>query len=67
MMRSTPVIAVPVLMLGGVAQARADMFHFIPPGSIQTFAVPTTGLYDITVAGAQGGNIASTPSAGAGE
>jgi hypothetical protein len=42
------------LLLGGVGQARAGMFTFT--GNIQNFTVPTTGLYDITVAGAQGGS-----------
>jgi len=37
--------------------ARADTFSFA--GSIQTFTVSTTGTYDITVYGAQGGFVTS--------
>src|SRR5262249_27650331 len=45
-----------VLMLLGVAQTRAGMVTFNSTGSIQTFTAPGAGTYDITVAGAQGGN-----------
>jgi hypothetical protein len=54
MKRAILMLAALALLLGGVGQARADMFHFT--GTIQTFTVPTTGLYDINVAGAQGGS-----------
>jgi hypothetical protein len=41
------------LLVCGLGPARADMFTFT--GSIQSYTVPTTGIYDITLAGAQGG------------
>ncbi len=37
----------------GAGRARAEVFSF--DGLVQTYTVPTTGLYDITAFGAQGG------------
>jgi hypothetical protein len=44
--------------------ARADNFSFT--GSIQTFTVPTTGTYNITAYGAQGGLVTSGYAGGLG-
>ena len=47
----------------GAGRARAEVFSF--DGVVQTYKVPTTGLYDITAFGAQGGNGRSTGGLGA--
>ena len=63
MMRTLGFLTALVLLLLGVGQTRAGMFTYT--GSIQhTTLAP--GLYDITVAGAQGGNLASISSSGEG-
>ena len=46
-----------ILGLGLCVTARADM-TFTYSGSIQTWDVPVSGIYDITAFGAQGGNAA---------
>ena len=44
-------------VLGPAAQAQCVTFTYKPPGSIVTWTVPATGLYQIAAYGAQGGNI----------
>jgi hypothetical protein len=44
-----------VLATLGAGQLRADTVNYGSTGSIQTYSVPTTGVYNITAAGAQGG------------
>ena len=56
MMRTLGFLTALVLLLGGVGQTRAGMITFSSTGSIQQFTAPAAGTYDITVAGAQGGN-----------
>lgn len=51
------------LLLCGLGPARAD---FVYTGKIQTYTVPTTGIYDITLAGAQGGAVVSGGTGGEG-
>lgn len=45
-----------LLALEPAAHAQRVNFTYEPPGSIVTWAVPATGLYQITAYGAQGGN-----------
>lgn len=41
------------MLAGGVGAAHATTFSY--DGVVQTYTIPTTGLYDLTVEGAQGG------------
>ena len=49
-------IILALVALVPAAQAQRVTFTYKPPGSIVTWTVPATGLYQITAYGAQGGN-----------
>ena len=51
--RATFMLAVPALLLGGMGQVQADTITY--SGAVVEFTVDTTGTYQITAAGGQGG------------
>jgi hypothetical protein len=55
--RLTKAVAAAVLE---ALETRRLLTAFSSTGSIQTYAVPTTGIYDISIAGAQGGDANNT-------